>query len=246
MKKWNAFTLVEVLMTLIITGFILTLCVSIVVRATNNHERKIGYHRAINNLNKAFDEYFNRVSTDYTKTCNGKKIGLTDSCLDSSGNPIESQITKTGSGYKDPVLIGKENLNSNELIMENIFKPYLSIMRTGLSSSSPKMAGCPTGATYFYTSDGVRFCFNYGKSGSAYDQFGDYTYGEMWVDINGDQMPNKTSRSPGEAGDTFPIVIMKDRFIPGHPTVYEYSRIGQAIFFGTEEEEANKAAGNNK
>ncbi len=243
MKKFVAFSLAEVLITLLVTGFLLNLVVRVLIKATNNHEKKIGYHRAVNVLNNAFNEYYNRVSTDYTKTCNGKKIGLTESCLDSSGRPVEAQITKTGSTYKDPVFIGMNNLNSNEALMDNLFIPYLSIMTVGLPANSPKMAGCPSDAKIFYTADGTRYCFSYGQSSASYDRYGDYTYGEMWVDINGDQIPNSTSLSPGEAGDTFPIAIMKNRFIPGHPTNYEAARIAEKIFFGGDEEEANQAAG---
>ena len=104
-------------------------------------------------------------------------------------------------------------------------------MSTGLPSTSPKMAGCSSEAIYFYTADGLRFCFNYGKSEST-EQFGEFTYGEMWVDINGDKIPNKTSKNAKLQGDTFPIVIMKNRFIPGHPTNSEVSRIAQDFYFG--------------
>lgn len=235
MKKQNAFTLMEVLITLILSGLILTLCVSSVIKATNNHEKKIGYHKAVNSLNNALQEYFDRVTTDYEQICNGKRIGLTETCLDAYGNPLASQITKVGSTYKDSVLIGQDPMNSTTAIMNNIFKPFLSLEEINPPTGKAAMAGCPSGAKYFLTSDGMRYCFVYSKSSASYDIYGDYTYGVVFVDINGENIPNKLSTNPGVAGDTFPIIIMKDRFIPGHPTDYEASRIAQAIYFAKDE-----------
>ena len=234
MKK-SAFTLVEVLMTLIITGMILGFFVRLVVFESQNQERKMGYVKAINTLNNAFASYSDRVTTDYEQICNGKKIGLLETCLDSNGNPTAATINKVGSSYKDVSLLGHTNLDSNDLVYENVFKPHISIIKEGLDATDKRMAGCPSGAKYFYTTDGMRYCFNMGKGTTSYDVLGDFTYGEMWVDVNGNQMPNATSSSPGDVGDTFPIVIMKNRFIPGNPNDYEASRIGQAIFFAQDE-----------
>lgn len=235
MKKHSAFTLIEVLTTLILSGVVLALCVNIVLKATNNNERKVAYHKAVNTLNGALNEYFDKVTSDYQQICEGNRIGLLESCLDSSGNPKDGTISKTGSSYKEPVLIGKGDLTTNTALMENIFKPYLSLASFTLESGSPSMAGCSSGASYFYTYDGMRYCFDYAKSSASYDLYGDYTYGVIWVDVNGDSKPNRASSSPGEVGDTFPIIIMKDRFIPGHPTNYEASRIAQAIYFAKDE-----------
>lgn len=235
MNRKNAFTLIEVLITLILSGLILTLCVSSVVKATQNHEKKVGYHKAVNTLNNALKEYFDRVTTDYQQVCNGKRIGLTESCLDSSGNPLNSQITKVGSSYKDSVLIGQDPMDTTTAIMNNIFKPFMTLEEINPPSGTMAISGCPAGAKYFQTSDGMRYCFAYSKSGASYDIYGDYTYGVVLVDINGENKPNRLSTTPGDAGDIFPIIIMKDRFIPGHPTDYNASRIAQAIFFAKDE-----------
>lgn len=243
MKNRNAFSVVEVLMALIICGVLMSLCVRVVVRETNSYERKVGYHKAVNVLNNAFAEYFNENSKNYKKTCNGKEIGLTDTCLDSSGNPIEPVITKSGSSYKEPSLIGQGSLNSDTDLMDNLFSKHLAIMSTGLPSGSKKIAGCDASSKYFYTADGMRYCFNYNKSTSGIGMFGDTTYGLIWVDVNGDEMPNKISTNKGDIGDTFPIVIMKNRFIPGHPSDTNITRISQEIYFAEDEKEGINSSG---
>lgn len=243
MKNRNAFSFVEVIMVLVICGVLMSLCVRVLVRETNSYERKAGYHKAVNVLNNAFAEYFDESSRNYTKTCNGKEIGLTDTCLDASGNPIEAVITKKGSSYKEPDLIGKDGMNSASDLMNNLFKRHLSIMTTELPPGAKKMSGCAADANYFYTADGMRYCFSYNQSNAGIDIFGDTTYGVVWVDVNGDEMPNKISTSKGNIGDTFPIVIMKNRFIPGHPSDSDVTRVSQEIFFAEDEKDGINASG---
>ncbi|MDO5304955.1 MAG: type II secretion system protein [bacterium] len=101
------------------------------------------------------------------------------------------------------------------------------------------MAACSSETTpieYFYTTDGMRYCISYEYIENN-ETFGEDTYGVIWVDTNGEKTPNevyKNINSTGKAiytGDTLPITILKDRFVPGHPTKSDFNTAAQNLFF---------------
>ena len=102
------------------------------------------------------------------------------------------------------------------------------------------LAACTSEQTpieYFYTADGMRYCISY-KHIANNEIFGEDTYGVIWVDTNGEKDPNKAFRNSGSdthpeySGETLPITIMKDRFVPGHPENATYNTAAQNFFFG--------------
>lgn len=102
------------------------------------------------------------------------------------------------------------------------------------------MAHCTQETTpieYFYTGDGMRYCISYNKITNN-SKFGEDTYGVIWVDTNGEKGPNETFRNvansttkPLYVGETLPITILKDRFVPGHPTNDKFNTSAQNLFF---------------
>lgn len=101
------------------------------------------------------------------------------------------------------------------------------------------MASCTSETTpieYFYTTDGMRYCISYEHIANN-TIFGEDTYGVIWVDTNGEKSPNeafKNINSSGKtifSGDTLPITILKDRFVPGHPSKSDFNNAAQDLFF---------------
>ena len=101
------------------------------------------------------------------------------------------------------------------------------------------MAACTSETTpieYFYTTDGMRYCISYEHIANN-ETFGEDTYGVIWVDTNGEKSPNEAYKNinaegkPLYTGDTLPITILKDRFVPGHPTKTDFNSAAQALFF---------------
>ncbi len=102
------------------------------------------------------------------------------------------------------------------------------------------MAYCTKETTpieYFYTDDGMRYCISY-KHEVNNEKFGEDTFGVIWVDINGEKSPNEVFQNINQGGkkaiytgDTLPITILKDRFVPGHPSKDAFNDAAQELFF---------------
>lgn len=212
MKKLG-FTLAETLVALVVMGIVASMTIPIVIKQQKYRENIAGYHRAVNMLNKAFKEYQDGKKEEYyVVTENGKQV-----------------IKRTGV-VSDPTFFGAGNLTSTDLIIANIVKPYLPLMD---KTASVAMSGCSNSAKMFYTADGMRFCIAYAESSSINANYGEKTYGLVWVDVNGDKKPNATPSSTKNPGDTFPIVILKNRFIPGHTsTTDSMVTVSQKIYYG--------------
>ena len=225
----NGFTLAETMITMIVLGIVASLTIPTVINNNKRNEFIAGYHRAINVLNNAYGEYSETRKAQYetkyreVKTCpDGTSLvnflGI-EFCLGFDGglriDPVISQEPYLQKSTKelDPTYIGGELLNSTDLLVGNLIQPYISLIKTGLDEGAPAMAGCSASSTYFYTADGMRYCIEYSKSDA----------------INADY----NAKRPG---DTFPIIMMKQRFIPGHPTNSEISTIAQNIYFGKKSE----------
>lgn len=253
MFKKNGFTLAETLLALVIMGVIASLVIPSMIINTKKKEYTAGYQRALNVLNTAYNQYSESSKAQYqtkfreVKNCpEGTHLthllgiefclGLTDGIQIDPVISIEPYLEKSTDAL-DPAFIGGELLNSNDLIMNNLIKPNLSIIKTTLDNDDKEMAGCPNDSAYFYTEDGMRYCFLYSASEAINETYADKTYGVMWVDVNGNKGPNEVSRSADKPGDTLPIIMMKDRFIPGHPTDTNASEIAQEIYFGEDKEE---------
>ena len=248
----NGFTLAETMITMIVLGIVASLTIPTVINNNKRNEFIAGYHRAINVLNNAYGEYSETRKAQYetkyreVKTCpegtSLVNLWSIEFCLGFDGglriDPIISQEPYLQKSTKelDPTYIGGELLNSTDLLVGNLIQPYISLIKTGLDEGAPAMAGCSASSTYFYTADGMRYCIEYSKSDAINADYNETTYGIIWVDVNGDKGPNQTSANAERPGDTFPIIMMKQRFIPGHPTNSEISTIAQNIYFGKKNE----------
>ena len=251
MKK-SGFTLSEALLTFVILGFVTAMVVPSFIAKTKQRENIAGYHRAVNVLNKAYSEYLDKTTyKDYDNS--GNKLFS----FKSGDNPttvsdayiatmqanapkmIGTASTENGEGESN-----NDGMDSAELILNRFIKKSLNIIQTSDSNETGnnKMAGCPDSNTfYFYTQDGMRYCIAYSVLNN--DTFQENTYGVIWVDVNGNHGPNAVSTNANKPQDTFPIIIMKNRFIPGHPTNTEVSAIAQEIYFGKKTNSASPGTG---
>lgn len=249
MKSKYGFTLAETLLTLVILGIVTSMTIPVVIQSQQNRENLAGYHRAVNVLNSAFSEYHSSKSRQFetkyreVKNCpegthlfNLPIIG--EFCAGFEGgvhiDPVISEepyLDKSAENL-DPSFIGEIRLNSDELILNNIMKSHMNVVDTQLLDANNPIAGCENNSVYFYTGDGMRYCMQYSPSASINDNYGEKTYGVIWVDVNGEKGPNKVLSQDKKIGDTFPIVMMKNRFIPGHPTNNSYATSAQDLFFG--------------
>lgn len=229
MTKQNGFTLAEILITLIILGVVMTMTIPALISDTKRQENIAGYHRAVNTLNRAYAEYYNSIGVNYKKTCDGKEIPLLDTCMKAGadGYTLGTEvITKTGGTAQEPVAIGTAPLTSTTELIERVLKPHISHIKI---ADTGTVASCESGAKYLYASDGMTYCIKYESKGQG--EYAENIYGTIWVDVNGEKKPNAISTSADLPGDTFPILIMKNRFIPGS-TDSAKSQIAQDIYFG--------------
>ena len=264
MQKRNGFTLAEVLITLVILGIVTSLTARIVVKSTGDRDTAMAYQRALNNLNNAYAAYYNSPPSDKS-TGNAYKFakihyGTSGETLDESGNAesdsnpvIKYDLVDDGEKYS----IGTtDKMDSVYKILNRIITKHLPVTNIRSITDSDvtyltietdttslfnytTLAACSSEQTpieYFYTNDGMRYCISY-KHIANNEIYGEDTYGVIWVDINGEQFPNKafknsgTDASPAYSGDTLPITIMKDRFVPGHPENDNYNKAAQNFFF---------------
>lgn len=189
------------------------------------------------------------------------QYGSNGESLDENGNAetdsnpvVKFDLVDDGNRYQ----IGKENqLDSVYSILSKIIVRYLTTVNirkvnqtnveyntiatdTQSFYDTTSMAYCTKETTpieYFYTADGMRYCISYNKE-SNNEKFGEDTYGVIWVDVNGEKGPNevfqnldKTGKKAIYTGDTLPITILKDRFVPGHPTKDNFNQAAQELFF---------------
>ena len=224
----NGFTLAETLLTLIVIGIVMIMTIPTFISDTKNREYISGYHRAVSTLNKAYANYYNKPDLNYTKTCNGKEIPLLDTCMKktSDGYTLGTEvISKTSGSGKDPVLIGTAPLTSTAELVDRVLKPHINHIKI---TDSGNVASCESGAKYLYANDSMVYCIKYESKGQG--SYAENIYGTVWVDVNGGAGPNAVSKSADRPGDTFPILIMKDRFIPGSVDASQ-SKIAQDIYF---------------
>jgi hypothetical protein len=213
-----------------------------------------GYQRALNILNNALYEYYESPSKYYGRTGSGAEEAARFS---SAPNIVEQSIQYDNSSVYD---IGTEGrLDSAYKIMNNIIMPHLSVQNISSSSDTSvvyktigtkdlfdysTLAGCSadnsSDAVYFYLTNGMRFCMIYNKTDDT-SKFGETSYGTIWVDVNGEKGPNKKYSATGTSidsltyyGDTFPITILKNRFVPGTAisTESSISEAAEKAYFG--------------
>lgn len=198
--------------------------------------------------------------SDSQKKYKPTQYGTNGETLDEKGNPetddnpvVKYDWVDDGNRYA----IGTEGkLDNVYRLLEKVFTKHMQIVNIkGVSSNRvvyytiatdtkslydyTTLGYCTKETTpieYFYTSDGMRYCISYNKIENN-PKFGEDTYGVIWVDTNGEKNPNETYRNvgtssnPSYTGEILPITILKDRFVPGHPTKDEYNNSAQNLFF---------------
>ena len=241
MQKHNGFTLAEVLLTLVIIGTVAAYTIPSVIYDHQNRDVALGYQKAINNLNKAYSAYFNSPPTDKSSG-NAYKFAKTQYDWVDDGNryPI-GEADKLDSIYKilDKIIVKHLPVVNIRSIEKDKVNYHTIATDTKTLYDTTSMASCTSETTpieYFYTTDGMRYCISYEHIANN-TIFGEDTYGVIWVDTNGEKTPNevyKNINSTGKAiytGDTLPITILKDRFVPGHPTKSDFNTAAQTLFF---------------
>ncbi len=263
MQKQYGFTLAETLLTLVIIGTVFLYTVPAVISDYKNRDIGAAYQKAINNLNNAYAAYFSSPPTDNvadnTKKYARTNYGSNGEILDENGNPetdsnpvIKYDWVDDGNRYN----MGDAKLDNLYKILNRIITKHMQVVNIkGVSDTKivyytietdnksfynyTTLAACSAETTpieYFYTADGMRYCISYNKIANN-SNFGEDSFGVIWVDINGEKGPNEiyrninTESKPIYAGDTLPITILKDRFVPGHPTKDTYNNNAQALFF---------------
>ena len=211
MSRKKAFTLSEVTTVLVILGTIFMLTMPNFFINSKKHEYRAAYLKALNIVNNAYSEYLN---------------GGMD-----KGNADTGALT---SKVNDPAYIGSTNsdgvsMTSSSDIVNKIFKKHIS--QNYITSDSAAFPGCPAAGVKFYAANGMRFCVNYSSCANNAN-YSDYTCGEIWVDVNGAKKPNSIANNASRLGDIYPIIIMKNRFVPGSTSNSAASTVAQNIYFG--------------
>jgi len=215
MSKRYALTLAETMVVLTVLGVLITTLTPIITYNSKKNEYRAGYQRAINTLNNAYAEYL-RGGMDNGSSDTGELTAKVD----------------------DPAYIGTTNsdgvsMTSSSDIVNKILKKHVNSL--DITNDTTPFPGCnlSTGSL-FYSGDGMRFCVMY-SSCAANANYSDNTCGEIWVDINGAKGPNRISVDLVRLGDIYPVIIMKDRFVPGSTSNETASTNAQNLFFGVED-----------
>lgn len=210
MIRRYAMSLSEALIALTVLGIVFAIVFPVIKYSSKVTEYKAAYQRSLNTLNKAYYEYL-------------------EGGMD-KGNDTGTSVTKVN----DPAYIGTTvdgvAMTTSSAIVDNIFKKHISTLPLETSDNVP-FPGCPNTGVKFYSSDGMRYCVNYSTC-AANSNYADKTCGEIWVDVNGAKGPNYISKNSNHPGDIYPIVIMKDRFVPGSTSDSDASTYAQNLYFG--------------
>lgn len=124
--------------------------------------------------------------------------------------------------------IGDSDLNSSELVVQNLFRKRMSVISTATTDVAFATSSdvTPSSNNIFYTADGMRFAVN--VSGNAgYDQdVNEYYYGYLLIDVNGDKGPNTLTTDGKAPRDTYITTLYGNRVVAGKPA--EISGAGYA------------------
>ena len=186
------FTLAEVLITLVIIGVIAAMTVPSLMQNTNSQEFRSALKKAISGANQA-------LTLEYALE------GL------SAGDFSNSQDIVNNVFRKRMAVIETSDANT-----------WGSVTRTG--------ATCSDNAT-FTTNDGIKFCVTGFSADIAADTqsskcntyntlpCGDKSSPQLWIDVNGDRKPNRSTTSSQRPRDIYQAQIYAQKIVPyGAPT----------------------------
>lgn len=212
MSRKNGFTLSELVTVLVILGTVFMLVLPDFYHNSKKQEYRAGYLKALNVVNNAYAEYL--------------KGGM------DKGSSDTGALTQK---VNDPAYIGTTNsdgvtMTSSADIVNKIFKKHINESNVS-DSDTASFPGCSNDGVKFYAADGMRFCVMYSTCASN-TNYSDYTCGEIWVDVNGGRNPNSVAADSTHLGDIYPIIIMKNRFVPGSTSNSTASTFAQNLYFG--------------
>ena len=209
MKKFNAFTLAEVLITLGIIGVVAAMTMPTLMNSTNGAQYKTAYKKALSVLSQAV--VLNVALDDYDL----------------------SQATSTATGTNDASLY---NLFNNRM---NVVKTATTGTGwTASNNSNIKFAQNSNYTLFFNDGIVFTFKNNDGNctEGNATDTTGNKCYGV--IDVNGEKNPNKVVNCDGKAWnaggddctvsnptDIYPVVMYDQTILPA-------TRAGEAVLYG--------------
>ena len=132
--------------------------------------------------------------------------------------------------------VGGDTLNTNQTIVNNLFKKRMSVITTATSGNAFDVEGTGITATdnsnIFYTADGMRFAVSY--AAGEYDPVADQMYyGLILIDVNGEKGPNTLCKDANQPTDTYVATLYGNRVVAGNvkaPTA-AYSTAAQQVVF---------------
>ncbi len=211
--KIKAFTLAEVLITLVIIGVIAAITVPTLMNNTNAQEYRSALKKAISAANQALElhyalegvgaqDYSSR--TDLINEVFKKRMSVMEVESSSSG---QSNARASSFEYfiEDYYLKGENN--------------FECVPQTGQYSN------------FFITQDGVLFCIEYWQNGgvwfseeyeeerpcNAYNTVpcsDDVSYPNLYIDVNGVKKPNSATTSPSRPRDQYTAQIYNTKVVP--------------------------------
>ena len=211
MKKFNAFTLAEVLITLGIIGVVAAMTMPTLMNSTNGAQYKTAYKKALSVLSQAV--VLNVALDDYdlsqaTSTATGTNDASLYSLFYNRMNVVK---TATGTGWSASGKAGKTSLTTF-----GATNNYILFFNDGITFTFPKNAGN---------------CQDYNAAaGVTTDK---RCYG--MIDVNGEKNPNKMvtcdSDTTGDncevsnPTDIYPVVMYDQTILPA-------TRAGEAVLYG--------------
>ena len=214
MKKFNAFTLAEVLITLGIIGVVAAMTMPTLMNSTNGAQYKTAYKKALSVLSQAV--VLNVALDDYDL----------------------SQATETSTKATDGSSASLYNLFNNRM---NVVKTDNGSSNVGWSSGDAKFGNQAKSNYTLFFNDGITFTFSTKDTGCTLNgNRAGLCYGV--IDVNGEKNPNKIVICSSKNGtdkaaqhddnctvdnptDIYPVVMYDQTILPN-------SDAGRAVLYG--------------
>lgn len=119
-------------------------------------------------------------------------------------------------------LPGEDDYKDNAGMLNYFFKKRLSVVTTATQSAAFATGDGVTitaskDTNIFYTSDGMRYCFNIDNASGVKDSNGEKYYGTIIVDVNGEKGPNSMTTDATNPKDTYVMTFYGTRVVAGIP-----------------------------
>ncbi|MBQ2645652.1 type II secretion system protein [bacterium] len=114
--------------------------------------------------------------------------------------------------------VGDDNLNTASGVVNNLFIKRMSVVSTATSGGANGAFGAGgsgvTTDTVFYTADGMRFAVG-AIAAAGPDDSGEYYYGNILIDVNGEKGPNTLTTTSDSPRDTYVGTLYGTRVVAG-------------------------------